>query len=158
MLVEHISLLFEKMKSEKQKSEKKLYQHLYKYYDVLHWGEDFDSFLNENITLFNDYNGQFIQFGENNEIIGGLIIYFNPITNSNSIGCAAIDSKHRGKGYFRIIIKIFIDFYPRLYLFCQPHLLHFYSQFFKYQKQIKNSDIYLISNYEITIEDQGPCF
>lgn len=145
------------MKSEKKQSEK-LYQHLYKYYDVLHWGEDLDSFLNENITLFYNYNGQFIQFGENNQIIGGLIIYFNPITNSNAIGCAAIDPQFRGKGYFEIAVKILIDFYPRLFLFSQPHLVQFYSQFFKYQKQIKNMNIYLISNYQTTIEDQGPYF
>lgn len=142
--------LFEKITKEQK--------HLYKYYDVLNWGEDLDSFLDENIKLYQDYQGKFFQFVKNNQKIGGLFFYFNPLTNSNAIGCAAIDPKYRGKGYYKKIINKFIKLYPKLYLFCQPHLIPLYSKFFKYQKHITHLNVYLFSNYEITIEDKGPFF
>jgi hypothetical protein len=143
------------MKSEK---EKKLKQHLYKYYDVLNWGEELEIFLSENFKLYNEYDGKLLEFTEKEQIIGGLVLYFNHKVNSHVIGLAAIDPLHRGKGYFKNILTIFCDIYPRLYLFSQIHLVTLYSQFFKYQKQIPDMNIYLFSNYETIIEDKGPFF
>lgn len=146
------------MISEKEQNEKRLQQHLYKYYDVLHWGEDLNTFLNENITYFHNYNGKFLEFTDNNIIIGGLIFYFNKEVNSHVIGCAAIDPSHRRKGHYKQILTFINNLYPRLYLFCQPHLLNYYLRIFTYKKEIKDKNIYLISNYETTIEDKGPYF
>ena len=144
--------------SEKITSEKKLHQHLYKYYDVLHWGEDLNSFLNENITLVNNHNGEFFQFIKDDQVIGGLILYFNKEVNAYSIGCAAIDPNCRRKGHFKEILLNFNDTYSRLYFFCQSHLLNYYLKIFSYNKQTSQNGIFLISNYQTTIEDQGPYF
>lgn len=144
--------------SEKSTSENLIYQHLYKYYDVLNWGEDLGPFLNENITFYRNYQGQFIQFKKDNNIVGGLLLYFNSQFNSHVIGCAAIDPMYRRKGLFKEIIINFNHNYPRLYFFCKPNLVNFYFKHFKYSKEIPLENIFLISNYLITNEDQGPFF
>jgi hypothetical protein len=146
------------MKSEKTENEKEFEQHLYKYYDVLHWGEELNLFLSENQKFYHDYNGKFLQFTYNNQIVGGLVLYFNQNFNAHVIGCSAIDPTFRGKGHFKTILTTFNYIYPRLYLFCKPDLVTLYSRFFNYQKKILNMNIYLFSNYETTLEDKGPFF
>lgn len=146
------------MKSEKEENEKKFQQHLYKYYDVLNWGEDLDLFLSENTKLYEMYSNQLLEFKDRDILLGALVLYFNHEVGSHVIGLAAIDPLYRGKGYFKTILRTLTDVYPRLYLFCQPHLVPLYSQFFKYQKQIPGMNIHLFSNYETTLEDRGPFF
>jgi hypothetical protein len=144
--------------SEKITSEKLIFQHLYKYYDVLNWGEDLDSFLKENLDFCNDYNGFLIKFKKDQSILGGLLLYFNHNFNSHVIGCAAIDPLHRKQGYYTQIMINFNQEYCRLYFFCQPHLVKFYSKFFKYIKKVEDQQIYIVSNYILTKEDDGPFF
>lgn len=133
--------------------------HLNKYYNELNWGEDLNTFIIENIELLNNYNGKFFQFLEkDNQIAGGLFFYFNHLTNSNAIGCAAIDPLYRGRNHYKTILTTFTFLYSRLYLFSKPHLVKLYSEFFKNKIYIQDMDIYLFSNYEITIEHKGPFF
>lgn len=148
----------EKITSEKITSEKRLENHLNKYYKVLNWGEDQGLFLSENFNLYNEHKGKFLEFTYDNLVVGGLIFYFNQEVDANCIGCAAIDSFHRGKGHYRTILTTFCNLYSRLYLFCKPDLVPLYSKFFNYQKHIPTMNIYLFSNYETTIEDKGPFF
>jgi hypothetical protein len=143
---------------EKSKDLKKINNHLIKYYDDLNWGEDLDFFLKENLNFCNDYNGFLIQFIKSEITIGGLLIYFNHNFNSHVIGCAAIDSLHRKKGYYTQIMINLNQEYCRLYFFCQPHLVKFYYKFFKYVKKVDNQQIYIVSNYILTSEDKGPFF
>jgi hypothetical protein len=143
---------------EKSKDLKKINNHLIKYYDNLNWGEDLDSFLKENLDFYNDYNGFLIQFIESEIIIGGLLLYFNHNFNSHVIGCAVIDPLHRKQGYYTQIMINFNQEYCRLYFFCQPHLVKFYSKFFEYIKKVEDQQIYIVSNYILTEEDKGPFF
>jgi hypothetical protein len=143
---------------EKTKHFKIINNHLIKYYDDLNWGEDLDSFLKENLDFCNDYNGHLIQFIENKIIVGGLLLYFNHNFNSHVVGCAAIDPLHRKKNYYTQIMINFNHNYSRLYFFCQPHLVEFYSKFFKYIKKVDDQQIYIVSNYILTKEDKGPFF
>lgn len=137
---------------------KKINNHLIKYYDDLNWGEDLQSFLKENLELCKTYDGVLIELEEDQNIIGGLILYYNHNFKSYVIGCAAIDSSYRRKGYYSGILNDFNFVFQRLYFFCQPHLVDFYSKFFKYLKQVVDKNIYIVSNYEITKEEDGPFF
>jgi len=136
----------------------KINNHLIRYYDVLNWGEDLQFFLKENLDFYKTYNGVFIEFEEDEIILGGLIFYYHQEIDSYIIGCAAIDPLHRKKGYYTKILNDFNLQFPRLFLFCQPNLIDFYSKIFKYLKQVPDQNFYIVSNYEITKEDKGPFF